>query len=96
MCIFISLVDLEAHIQDLHEVTEDTNSSLMRAEEKLKLVQEENKDLKSRSYNKSDLQVTRHDNVPVCLGGCKGFTMFCVGFFSAAAFIIMLEYKDMY
>ncbi|BFZ09894.1 hypothetical protein BsWGS_12932 [Bradybaena similaris] len=51
------IVDLEAHIQDLHEVTEDTNSSLMRAEEKLKLVQEENKDLKSRPYNKSDLQV---------------------------------------
>ncbi|CAG5120533.1 unnamed protein product, partial [Candidula unifasciata] len=50
------IVDLEAHIQDLHEVTEATNSSLTRAEEKLKISQEENKDLKSRPYNKSDLQ----------------------------------------
>lgn len=54
---FIYSVDLEAHIRDLQEVTETTNSSRLEAERKLKLLQDENRELKSKSVNAAESQV---------------------------------------
>lgn len=50
-------VDLEAQIRDMHEVTESTTGNLSRAEEKMKLLQEENRELKSRAITYGDFQV---------------------------------------
>ncbi|XP_059166234.1 uncharacterized protein LOC131948637 isoform X2 [Physella acuta] len=50
------IVDLEAQIRDMHEVTESTTGNLSRAEEKIKLLQEENRELKSRAITYGDFQ----------------------------------------
>ncbi|CAL1542568.1 unnamed protein product [Lymnaea stagnalis] len=50
------IADLEAHIRDMQEVTESTTASLTRAEDKVKQLQEENTQLKTKLKNNSELQ----------------------------------------
>uniref|UniRef100_A0A2C9LH93 CAP-Gly domain-containing protein n=1 Tax=Biomphalaria glabrata TaxID=6526 RepID=A0A2C9LH93_BIOGL len=50
------IADMEAHMKDLQEVTESTTASLVRAEEKLKHLEEENRELRARNSGHFDIQ----------------------------------------
>lgn len=57
--------DMEAHMKDLQEVTESTTASLVRAEEKLKHLEEENRELKARNSGHFDMQVLLQSSLSV-------------------------------